>query len=297
LSMPFSHIFRNFIKLGLAVCILSIFITVGCQNAYNISTIIPGDTLSKNNLLTVMSYNIRVGYGGKDPGVDPYILSMRKETLSPIVAAIQSIDPDIIGLQEVRGLGQARRLAEELNMNYAYVGHGTGSSRPSWWGVAILSKFPILKAKGIQISSGRGNTKSALISTVDINGQPTFFFSIHRDKDLKSGSSLKAIMSAVDKIGDPIVLIGDLNMHSYDQRLELLKRRFIDTALAIDTQCAKNARNTGTFLGLGRIDYVLVDPQYFKVQDAGIISREHWNASDHLAYYSRIIPKFRGLAP
>lgn len=295
--MPFSHIFRNFFKLGLAVCILSIFISVGCQNVHNIRAGIPGDTPAKNNFLTVMSYNIRVGYGGKDRGVDPYTLSMRKETLPPIVAAIQSIDPDIIGLQEVRGLGQARRLAEALDMNYAYEGHSTGSSRPSWWGVAVLSKYPILKAKGIQISSGRGNTKSALICMVDIGGQPTAFFSIHKDKDLKSGSSFKIIMRAVDKIGGPIVLIGDLNMHPYDRRLELLQRRFIDTAMAVDTEGAKNARNTGTFLGLGRIDYVLVDPQYFAVQDAGIISREHWNASDHLAYYSRIIPKFRGLVP
>jgi len=31
---------------------------------------------------------------------------MRKENLPPIVAAIQSIDPDIVGLQEVRAAGQ-----------------------------------------------------------------------------------------------------------------------------------------------------------------------------------------------
>jgi endonuclease/exonuclease/phosphatase family metal-dependent hydrolase len=289
LSVPFSHIFRNFIKLEFAVCILLICISVGCENAHNISTVIPGGTPAQNNFLTVMSYNIRVGYGGKDRGVD---LSMRKETLPPIVAAIQSIDPDIIGLQEVRGHGQARRLAEKLNMNYAYEGHRTGSSRPSWWGVAVLSKYPILKAKGIQISSGRGNTKSALISTVDINGQPTVFFSIHKDRDLKSGSPFKVIMHAVDKIGGPIVLIGDFNVHPSDPRLELLKQRFIDTAMAVDTEGAKNARSTGTFWGLGRIDYVLVDPQYFAVQDAGIISFKHAGASDHLAYYSRIIPKF-----
>lgn len=285
------HVFRRFFKPGSAVCILLILILVGCQNVHKIQAALPGDTPAKNNFLTVMSYNIRVGYGGKDHGVDPYTLSQREENLPPIVAAVHSIDPDIVGLQEVRGPGQARRLAEALNMNYAYERHNTGSSRPSWWGGAILSKFPIIKAKGIQISSGRGNTKSALICTVDLDGQPTTFISVHKDRDLKDGSSFKVIMRMVDKIEGPVVLIGDLNMRPHDPRLKLLQGRFIDTAMAVDTDAAKNARNTGTFYGFGRIDYVLVDPQYFVVQDAGIISREHWNASDHLAYYARVTLK------
>lgn len=289
--MPLSYASSNMIKLRLVIWVVSTLVLTGCQNIHNIRTGNTAGTLSTNKQLTVMSYNIRVGYGGKDHGVDPYTLSMRKENLPPIVAAIQSIDPDIVGLQEVRGFGQARRLAKVLDMNYSYTGHATGSSRPSWWGVAILSKYPILKAKGIQISSGRGNTKSALICTVDIGGQPTTFFSIHKDKDLKDGYSFKVIMRAVNKIENPIVLIGDLNMYPYDRRLKLLPPWFIDTAMTMDTESAKNARNTGTFFGLGRIDYVLVDSRYFEVQDSGIISREHWDASDHLAYYSRIIPK------
>jgi endonuclease/exonuclease/phosphatase family metal-dependent hydrolase len=289
--MPCAHNSFNMTKLRLAILVVSILILAGCQNVYNIRTGNTAGTPSINKRLTVMSYNIRVGYGGKDHGVDPYTLSMRKENLPPIVAAIQSIDPDIVGLQEVRGSGQARRLAKAMDMNYAYTWHDTGSSRPSWWGVAILSKYPILKAKGIQISSGRGNTKSALICTVDIGGQPATFFSIHKDKDLKDGSSFKAIMRAVDKIENPIVLIGDLNMYPDDWRMKLLQPRFIDTAMAVDTESAKNARYTGTFLGIGRIDYVLVDSRYFEVQDSGIIARELWDASDHLAYYARIIPK------
>ena len=274
------------------MCILSIALFLGCKNVNNIRKTTTDDSAVSPKILTVMSYNIRVGYGGHDRGVDPYTLSMRKENLSPILTAIRSIDPDIIGLQEVRGSGQARRLAAALNMNYAYQGHATGSSRPSWWGVAVLSKFQILKARGIQISSGRGNTKSALICHINIGGQRAAFFSIHKDKDLKSGSSFKVIMKAVKKIEGPVVLIGDLNMNPYDPRLELLRGRFIDSAMAVETESAKNSRNTGTFLGLGRIDYVLVDPRYFSVKDAGIISREHWNASDHIAYYARITPEF-----
>ena len=284
---------RISLKLLLAACNLWIFIFFGCQNFHNIRVESPKYLPAEDNVLTVMSYNIRVGYGGHDRGVNPYILSKRKENLAPIVAAIKSIDPDIIGLQEVKGTGQALRLAEALNMNYAYQGHSTGSSRPSWWGVAVLSKYPILKAKGIQISSGKGNTKSAVICTVDIGGHPIVVFSIHKDKDLKSGSPFKVIMRETEKIEDPIVLIGDLNIRPHDWRLELLQGRFIDTAMVVETENAEYARINGTFLGLGRIDYVLVDSQYFTVQDAGIISSEHWEASDHIAYYARIIPNYR----
>ena len=99
-------------------------------------------------------------------------------------------------------------------------------------------------------------------------------------------------MRAVNKIENPVVLIGDLNVHPYDSRLKILQPHFIDTAMAVNTESAKNARKTGTFLGLGRIDYVFVDSRYFEVQDSGIISREYWDASDHLAYYTRIIPKY-----
>ena len=143
-----------------AVCVLTTLVLGGCQSFENIRKVGPGVSSRDSQTVTVMSYNIRVGYGGRDPGVDPYILSRSGEDLPPIIAAIRSIDPDIVGLQEVAGSGQARRLAEALNMNYAYVYHATGSARRQWWGVAVLSKFPILKAQGTEISSGPGNTKS-----------------------------------------------------------------------------------------------------------------------------------------
>ncbi len=280
---------NSYVRTFVLLVILILF--QGCANFKNIRKAEAGVEPAAKNFLTIMSYNIRVGYGSKDFGVDPYVLSRRKKSLPPIVAAIQSIDPDIVGLQEVYGSSQAHKLAKTLNMNFAYEGHATGSSRPSWWGVAVLSKYPILNAEGIQISSGRGNTKSALICTVDFGGQPTTFISIHKDKDLKDGSSFEVIMRSVERIKGPVVLIGDLNMYPHDPRLKLLQGRFIDTAMAVDTAAAKNARNTGTFLGFGRIDYVFVDSQYFAVQDAGIISREHWSASDHIACYARVTLK------
>ena len=289
--MPLLQSALNRPKFRSVIWVALLAVLFGCQNLRNIRKEDRFGVPSAHQELTVMSYNIRVGYGGRDHGINPYTLTKREENLAPIVAAIQSIDPDIIGLQEVRGSGQARRLAKALNMNYAYAWHETDDERPRWWGVAVLSKYPIVKSKRIQITSEKGRTRSALLSTTDIGDQSATFISIHTARDRDDHSSFEGIMSAVKSIEHPVVLIGDLNMNPDDHRLELLQPRFIDSAVAVNTESAHKARTTGTYPDAGRIDYVLVDSRYFEVRDAGIISREHWDASDHLAYYARIVLK------
>lgn len=240
--------------------------------------------------LTVMSFNIRVGYGSRDHGVDPFTLSKRGERLTPIADAIRSQDADIVGLQEVRGKDQAERLARRLNMNFAYAGHDTGVSLPSWWGVALLSKYPITAAKRFATSYGRGNCKSALQCTVTIGGRPRIFIVVHKDKDLKDGSPLRKVMAKVARARAAVTLVGDFNIQPRDPRLAIVKSRFVDSAGVVQTPSAQAARRTGTFLGVGRIDYIWIDPQHFQVVDAGLVERRYWKASDHLAYWTRLVP-------
>ncbi len=210
--------------------------------------------------ITVVSFNIRVGYGVEDWGTNPYKLKDHQKDLDPIVAAIRSCDADIVGLQEVLGSDQATKLARRLNMNVAYAGHPTYSPSGPWWGVAILSKYPILRSQGFAISSGAGNSKSALLCTIDVGGREQHYLSIHKDKDLKDGGSFKKIMGKIEAIKGPMVLIGDLNMSPFDPRLNLLKPRFRDSAEKIDSTTAQEARSVGTFYGIGRIDFVMIDP-------------------------------------
>ena len=264
----------------------------GCRaTATHIRKNAPPFAYDGRQALTVVSFNIRVGYGIEDWGTNPYKLKDHKKDLGPIVEAIRSCDADIVGLQEVLGKSQAMKLARRLNMNVAYADHPTYSPSGSWWGVAVLSKYPIVQSEGFVISSGAGNSKSALMCTIDVGGRQQHYLSVHKDKDLTDGGSFKIIMRKVKAVKGPMVLIGDLNMSPFDLRLNLLKPRFRDSAENIHSTTAQEARSVGTFYGIGRIDFVMVDLTYFRVIDVGVAGRPYRDASDHLAYWARIVPK------
>lgn len=233
--------------------------------------------------IRVLTFNIRLAAGRYEWASDVYYLPAGKN-IAGVIDAIRSAEADIVALQEVAGLGQAKELAAALNMNYAYEGHLTGSSRPSWWGVAILSKFPIVKAKGTQISSGIGNTKHIITATVNLAGKPCTFVSIHKDKDLYDGHSIRNVLAAIADIQGPVVLAGDFNMEPSDSRLELLAPRFVDSAKMVDTPGARYVSLRGT--GFGRIDYVFPEASSFKVIDVGLLDKRHEAASDHLGYWA-----------
>ena len=236
-----------------------------------------------------MSFNIRLGLGIEDPSGKIYQMSWGRE-LGGVINAIRSMDPDIVGLQEVAGVNQIRKLAQAVNMNYAFEWHQTGSSRKPWWGVGILSKYEIRSSRGVQISSGRGNTKHVVIATVDAGGQDITFVSVHKDKDLFDGNSITRILNEVVGRTEPIVLIGDFNITPQDSRLDVIRERYVDTATAVDTERAKEAVKRGTFYWSGRrIDYVFADKASFEVLDSGLVLKKHWKASDHIAYSTKLI--------
>jgi len=241
-----------------------------------------------------MSYNIRIGAGHNKFGRSPYKLKDEINLdLKPVVEAISSVDPDIVGLQEVLGSGQASELGKALNMNYAYVPHGI-DKYGNWWGVAILSKFPIQGVSRHEISSGRGNTRANLIADINLFGKKAVFISIHRDRDQTDGNALHNTMQRINKIKDPVVLIGDLNIWPDDERHEIISSRLVDSAGFVDTRSAKFARERGTYPGEygdkwgKRIDYILIDKGRYEVLDSGLIEEKYWEASDHLGYYTKV---------
>ncbi len=231
-----------------------------------------------------MTYNIRVGYGAKDIGMNPWNLRHHKKSLKPIVAAIRSIDPHIVGLQEVFDAGQAAQLARNLGMNYVYAAHPPPND---WWGLAVLTKFEILDTRRVTIGSGRG----ALVADLSIGGRSVAVVNVHKDHTVTDGSSVQAILKTVETIQAPLILLGDFNISPPEPRTRMITAQFVDTAVAAQTESAETARFEGTHSEGDRIDYVFVREQEFTVRDAGLTPEEHWDASDHLAYYAVIAPR------
>lgn len=241
---------------------------------------------------TVMTYNIRMGYGTEDFGLSPFELRGAPQQLEPLIAAISAIDPDVVALQEVQGEAQARALAEALDMNFAYESHGTQSG--TWWGLAILSKFEIVGAWKYQLSRVYGDPRVLLMATVEMHGQPVTIVSVHISHESDRVSMLRTTRNAILKMPEPAgppILLGDLNTFYGDPALEKLWG-MVDGATAVDTPSSRFLWERGTWIGedhelwYWRIDYVYTDQNAYLVEDTGLIGETFWDASDHLAVFA-----------
>ena len=108
---------------------------------------LPIENPSPKNEFKFMTYNIHFGVGMDD------LLNL--ERLAQNILS-EDIDPDIIGLQEVengrmtsQGVDMAFWLAKRLNMYYFYF----PAVNEHAYGLALLSKYPIISARGYHIPS------------------------------------------------------------------------------------------------------------------------------------------------
>ena len=278
------------------LCVIGL-ISVGCMGPMgpsgpvepqNIRTIrYPGD-LDKGPCLKFMTYNIRVGAGTEKPFTSVRNLPSSRKKLERIALAIKSVDPDVVGLQEVRGSHQATFLAETLNLNHAYSPHGR---RGLDWGLAVLSKFKILEVYSKMIYHGR-DQRVGIVCTIDMNGSPVTVINVHYHLG-NYEQQVKATLGLLRDTKGPVVLMGDLNRTERAYELGPIYERMIDTCEAVDTEGSRDARKAGTVSTFPnyRIDYVFVDPRSFEVRDAGLIPERHRRASDHFAYFACITLK------
>jgi len=235
-----------------------------------------------------MAFNIRLGLGVENPKGKIYRMKWGR-ALDGVIDAIRSANPDIVALQEVAGKAQMEKLARALKMYGVFEYHRTSDGRSPWWGVAVLSKYPIRGQRGVQISYGIGNNKNILIADVETPQGPIAAVSIHKDKDIKNGRPLKIAMKALQSVPNPVLLMGDLNIKPVDPRMKLVTNRFDDSLNSVRTAAANYAKKRGTWRATrSRIDYVMTQRNRFEVIDAGVVDANHHDASDHLGVVARV---------
>lgn len=280
------------LSLGLVFALSAL---TGCSSTDNARPPVTADAP-----LTVMSFSIRLGLGRGDPlGNISRMQSQWGRNLDAVIEAIRAADPDIVGLQAVAGPDQLREIAEELDLNSAFVWHESEIDPKPWWGVGILSKFPIVATDKIPMSEDR----NFIVATIDVGGKKIAVASIHRSHLDSSEDSIRLLMGRMGQSTLPSLITGNFNLLPNARTLKSPRRyqlqpvlgRFLDTGRQAQTKGGQYARQAGTWHGGGRVDYVFAEKDRFSVVDAGVVSGKHRDASDHMPYFAKLIFKDRSI--
>ena len=230
----------------------------------------------RSTKLLVMSYNIHTGVG-MDQRLD----------LQRIADVITKEHPDLVGLQEVdrgvkrtQGIDEITELALLTNMDFAFAHnldyHG------GQYGVAILSRFPILKTDHRMYKNKREAERRGMIRIeVNVDGHKLSFATTHLDYQYEDGRIFEAgqLLNFLHEPKGPLILVGDFNVEPGADSYKLMVSVFRDAWLDA----------TKDILGLSypadkprkRIDYIMFRP------NEGLKAKRAWTvdslASDHLA--------------
>ncbi len=271
--------------LYLTVFIITLFILIACAKTHNIRKETELKTAGTIKEVKILTFNIRMGAGIDNPGTPPRDLISTDQDIERIVQAIQSVGPDIISLQEVAGIKQVKKLAEMLNFNYAYTPHYGEFAM----GLAVLSKFIIISSRSKTIYYDDFDSRRALLCEININGKSYSILNVHYHLG-EYDNQVKLTLKAISDLNSPLILTGDFNRREWEYELQPILRKYIDTCTAVSTNDSNLVLERGTwrFDLWNRIDYIFIDKKFFKVINSGLVPKEHWNASDHIAYYTHL---------
>jgi endonuclease/exonuclease/phosphatase family metal-dependent hydrolase len=242
---------------------------------------------SSPSCLKFLTYNIRVGAGPGHPLTTVKNLPSSPEILEKVAAAIASLHPEVVALQEVRGLEQARFLAEALDMNFAYCTHGRVDLD---WGLAILSKFEIRAAWSEIIHPGR-NPRIGLVASVRTPLGDILCVNLHYHVYGAYRDQVERTLELLEGLDGPAMIMGDLNFSGIQGELGPILKKWAD-ACDSAAKGGEDVKKTGTVMGRlpYRLDYIFVDARRFRVETVGLMSEAHRKASDHIGYYACLAP-------
>ncbi|MCE5169079.1 endonuclease/exonuclease/phosphatase family protein [Paenibacillus profundus] len=233
--------------------------------------------------LTVMSYNIQHGRGMDD-----------RYDLVRIANVIRDSGADIIALQEVDRHFADRSnyedtiavLAAQLEMNYAYGANldwapEPGRSERRQYGIAVLSKYPIVKQRHYLLNSFDSEQRGLLETEIDVNGARLFFYATHLglEENERMAQTEEILEIAAARAGSAVVA-GDFNAYPDGPEIAHMTQAFCnvfaDMPMAY-TYPAGEANET--------LDYILVGSEVIFGERREVIQTL---ASDHYPIVARL---------
>jgi endonuclease/exonuclease/phosphatase family metal-dependent hydrolase len=154
--------------------------------------------------LTIATYNIH-GAVGSDGRFAP----------QRIVDVLREMDADIVALQEVPlGGGAFPNVLTMLETatGFAGVAGPTFKVGDRIFGNAVLSRYPIMAARSVNLSVGKHEPRGALDADVSCHGHPLRVVATHLG--LRPGerrSQIRRLLQTFDTDQMPVILLGDIN--------------------------------------------------------------------------------------
>lgn len=148
---------------------------------------------------------------------------------------LQSIDADIIGLQEVKDDDLSRDiigLLTKLGYNYVFA-----RTEQIWdgklyrHGPALFSKFPVTYSEKIQLEKG-DNERAAIYGQIKINDSLLNVFSAHlihthQQPSKQQENQVTKLIAKLPK--EKVIVMGDFNATPKSRTVQLMKKVLIDT--------------------------------------------------------------------
>ncbi len=156
--------------------------------------------------IVVVSYNIH-GCVGADGDCAP----------QRVLAVLQSLRADVIGLQEVDTHQGEEGIVDQLLYASSVLGM-TGVAgytlfrRHGPYGNAILTRFPVLSVNRLELTVLPQEPRGALDVTIDVHHVPVRFVATHLGLGWKERrTQMRRLMDHLDGYNGPMVLMGDMN--------------------------------------------------------------------------------------
>jgi endonuclease/exonuclease/phosphatase family metal-dependent hydrolase len=213
--------------------------------------------------LTVGSYNLHWGTGHRWRGYRPF----------DVLSACRAIDTDVLVLQESWAPDDGEALHEAVARELGYTARfqplaravlrpkphvvaradAGGSEGDGTWGLAVLSRFPVVQEKRTQLSQLRVDPSNRWILEVDVDvdGTTVAVCGTHL-AHLEYGVLLRRheLQAALPPGDVPAVLIGDMNMWSWS----------ISIMAPSTWQRVGRGRTFSSMFPHSRIDHAVVSP-------------------------------------